>query len=77
MSDVRRGSSSAPAPGHDVAGADINLDFPGPEAQVGSETLLVGCHVAPDGHPTEKLVPIPGTDWRASSGLAAAALSDS
>jgi hypothetical protein len=77
MSDVLRWCSSAPCSSHDVpaSGADINLDFPGQEAQVGRKTLLVGCPVAPDSHPTEKQVPSPGTDWRANRCLAAAALS--
>jgi hypothetical protein len=38
VTDVRRGSRSAPRSGHDVNGPDINLDFP--EAQVGCKTRL-------------------------------------
>jgi hypothetical protein len=50
--DVLRGSRSAPRSGHDVTGPDINLDFP--DSQVGGETGLGSCHVAPDRRPTEK-----------------------
>ena len=55
VTDVRRRSRSAPRSGHDVAGPDINLDFP--EAHVGCETLLGSCHVALDLRPTEKQAP--------------------
>jgi hypothetical protein len=73
-SDILRWSSSSPGSCRDVAGADINFDFPGPKAQIGCETLLVCCHVAQDSHRTEKQIPSPGIDWRTSSSLVAAAL---
>ena len=52
MSDVGRGSRATPRSGHDVAGPDINLDFP--DAKFGCTTRLGSSDVAPDRHPTEK-----------------------
>ena len=55
MSDVGRGSRAAPGSGHDVAGLDINLDFP--YAQFGCTARLGSSDVAPDRRPTEKQAP--------------------
>ena len=55
MSDVGRGSRAAPGSGHDVAGSDINLDFP--YAQFGCTERLGSSDVAPDRRPTEKQAP--------------------
>ena len=55
MSDVGRGSRAAPRSGHDVAGPDINLDFP--YAQFCCTARLGSSDVAPDRRPTEKQAP--------------------
>jgi hypothetical protein len=75
MSDVQRGSSSAPRSGHVVAGLDIDLDFP--EAHAGCKTLLGSCHVALDRHPTEKQGPAGELDCFTALGTHKACLSAS
>ena len=57
MSDVGRGSRTAPRSGHAVrvTSQDINLDFP--EAQFGCTARLGSSNVAQDRSPTEKQAP--------------------
>ena len=55
MLDVGRGPRAAPRSGHDVAGPDINLDFP--YAQFCCTARLGSSDVAQDRRPTEKQAP--------------------
>jgi hypothetical protein len=55
VSDVRRGSRSAPGSGHDVTGPELDLNFP--NTHFGCGTGLRMSNVAMDRRPTEEQAP--------------------